>query len=198
METSLLPSLNAMSYYEFDANWESFLHVWNTPRVQHSLELDIHLWKEMGFFHTYTKGDPLWKQTKTTYWLSKCVELAKNRSNAERHIHMFKRTMSVVCPRISTTELYYKTCFKMVIRDCEPKPNTIESFIIPEGVFIFKNTMLECARLLFPNNPVGMCMLNGRMITVVSPMNILFDLFGYYFDKYDKNVKYDLSTFTKL
>jgi hypothetical protein len=99
--------------------------------------------------------------------------------------------MSVVCPRLSTRDLYYKTCFGTIIKDCEPKPNTIEWFVMPEGSLIFRRTMFACARILFPNSTINVSIINGTMTTIVDS-NIIFNLCGYYFDKYDKDLKYEL------
>ena len=184
--------MDGLSYYDFDANWPMFLQVWEDPEVQQALILDIQFWKELGFFKKYKQGDPLWKETRTTYWIGKCVELAHERAKRESHVAMFKRTMSVVCPRLSKKNVYYKTCFGATIKDCEPKPNTIEWFVMPEGPFVFRRTMLACAKMLFPSNTINVCIISNRMTTIIDS-KIVFDLFGFYFNKYDKDVRYYLS-----
>lgn len=184
--------MESLSYYDFDSNWKAFLRAWNDPDVQRAFALDISFWTELGFFKNYKNGDPLWKQTKTTYWIGKCVERAQNKLRKESHIALFKRTMSSFCPGLSSAKHYYKACFGSVVKDCEPRPNTIEWFIIPEGPFIFRNSMLACAKIMFQTEDINVCMIGGRMVTLVKS-NIVFDLFGYYFDKYDGIDRYRLS-----
>lgn len=188
-------SVGKLEYYDFDANWDAFLRAWRSPPVAHAADLDAAIWREMGFFKNYRHGDPLWKQTKTTYWIYKLAELAQAKAREERHAAMYRRTMDVVCPRLSSSALYYRVCFAEVIKGCEPRPGTIESFGMPEGAFVFKNALLECARALFPAGSVGMFTLNGRTLIVVDSKTVL-DPFGYYFHRHDDDPKYDLSTRT--
>lgn len=187
--------MDRLEYYDFDTNWGPFLRAWLSPSVAHAAELDVAFWRDMGFFKGYKHGDPLWKQTKTTYWIVKLVELANAKSSAERHVAMYRRTMAVVCPRISSSDLYYKVCFREVIKGCEPQPGTLESFAMPEGGFVFRNALLECARALFPAGSVGMFTLNGRTLVVVDSKTVV-DPFGYYFYKHDDNPTYDLTRTT--
>jgi hypothetical protein len=104
----------------------------------------------------------------------------------EQHIKKFKSTMSSFGLFQKNPQIAYDAiCFKHVINDFIPKPNTIHSFIMPEGRYIFKNTLALCAKLLFPGEKITFKSIN----TILIPSKqIIFNLYDYYFLKYDKSL----------
>jgi hypothetical protein len=172
-----------MQYYDFRSNWLEFLKAWK--QVDYYIELDIAKWKELGLFKNFKLGDPLWKQTRSTYWVIKNTEKANLKIQTEMHIQKYKLTMETQFPYQirDYKESYYKNCFKYVYEECEPKPDTIDAFYIPEGSYIFRYSIYECARILFPNEEILQLLCNGHVHTVIPRLNIVFNLFEYYENK---------------
>lgn len=169
-----------MQYFDFRTNWQEFLKAWR--QVDYHVELDIAYWKGFGFFKNFKPGDPLWRQTKTSYWIVKITENANNKIKTEMHVQKYKRTMQnqYIYPIMDYKESYYKRFFKNVYDECTPKPDTIDAFYMPEGTFIFKSSMLGCARILFPQEEIKQISCSGRVHTTIPRLNIVFNLFDYY------------------
>ena len=173
-------------YYDFDVNWNTFIKVWNSDTVQHAMEIDMTQWKEIGFFKFYIPGNPLWKETRTTYWTIKLTEQALNKIHNNNYINKIKKIDNCMF-RHHTNKLYRKIIFKHVIEECEPKQDTIDSLYMPEGFMIFKMAMRTCAYELFPNEIIR-CLYNKNKWCILIPrLEIVFDLFSYYSWKYDNN-----------
>jgi hypothetical protein len=173
-------------YYDFDVNWTEFLLIWNSYEVQVSIILDVEHWREFGFFKRYKDNDPLWKESKSMYWNNKILTQAHDQMKNEQHIKKFKTTMnSFGLFQKNTAKAYEAICFKHIVNEFIPKPNTIHAFIMQEGRYIFKNTLALCAKLLFPGEKITFKAIN----TILIPeRQIIFNLYDYYFLKYDKNL----------
>lgn len=170
-----------MNYYDFDANWDSFLKSWYSHEVQHALKIEIECYKPLGFFKHYQQGDPLWKHTKSLYWKLRCVARAKQLMIHEQHLTKFKKTMQTQFgfPH-DTTNHYFATCFSKQVERCHPVKDTIHAFIIPELSFLLKRTMRTCAEVLFPTEIIEIT--TDNVITIGK--HIKFDLLGFYNERY--------------
>lgn len=183
-------------YYDFDKNWDKFIEIWYSKEVQNSLDEDITHWKEFGFFKNYDPNEPaLWKQSKSMYWTNKIMRNAQDIIVSENHIRKFQKTMSqyndIYKVKSTAKEAYYKLCLHHVIKDMEPKHNTIHSFIMPEAKYIFKNTMLLCAKILFPGDDIVFSATKNCII--IPQYKVIFDLIDYYYLTYDQDLSYQIS-----
>lgn len=167
-----------MDHYDFSKNWQTFLNAWYEPNTQYNLQLDIDKWKSFGLFKNYVLGGPLWKESKAMFWTLKITERAIQLKNHENHLNKFKKTMKNFYNNVNYEKMYYKMCFKDVCKQCEPKENTLEAFIMPQGKHILKNSMLQCAYNIFPNDEISLL---DNYTIVIKSKNIKFDINEYYF-----------------
>lgn len=172
--------LTTAVYYDFDANWDSFLKAWYSHEVQYTLALEIECLKSIGFFKYYQHGDPLWKHTRSLYWKLRCAARAQQIMKDEQHLIKFRRTMTnqfgFPC---NMKNFFYTTCFSTLVERCHPVKDTIHAFIMPELSFLLKQSMQKCAETLFPGEIIE---IKNDVITIKK--TIQFDLFGYYNQKY--------------
>lgn len=170
----------ATTYYDFDANWTSFLNAWYSYPVQYTLALDVECAKTLGFFKYYQSGDPLWKHTQSLYWKLRCAAAAQQLMKDEQLLTKFKRTMQgqFGLP-YNPKDFFHSTCFSELVARCHPVKDTIHAFILPEFNLLFQRTMMKCAEILFPTEIIETS--SDNIITV---KNMRFDLFGFYNLKY--------------
>jgi len=178
------------NYYDFDQNWETFLQVWKSHEVQHSMLLDIEASKLLGFFANYRKGEPLWKYTRTLYWKLKINEIARADADSKNHAFKIKKSLHNFGLNIDVKTFYDKVYISRIASDYNPKPDTIDSFIMPEGSYIFLKSLALCAKILFPDDSVRIDFVNLRRCVVIKEKHIIFDLFGYYFWEHDHKMEY--------
>lgn len=182
-----------MHYYDFDKHWDTFLTVWHSQEVQHQLALEIEEWKPLGFFKDYSLGDPMWSQTKTMYWKLKCLRAAKAQAKQEQHMQKFRNVLSTQYGLFPTRTDFEQICLKQLIKDHQPAANSIHSFIFPEATFMLRKTMLKCAQCIFQHKYIDVISVGAKFKILIPDENIVFDLFGYYFLKYDQDFMYQLN-----
>ena len=168
-------------YYDFEENWPAFLKAWKSDNVQESFEIDRCKWAKLGLFRDYVDGAPLWKESRIMYWTMRILEAASDKIKAENHLSKFEKSMERAGIRYSSKDVlrraYNKICFKEVYDSCSPKPDSIESFVIPDGKYILQNAMFACAEELFPTEEIEYDM---DYVVIVPRLKIVFNLSDYY------------------
>jgi hypothetical protein len=80
------------------------------------------------------------------------------------------------------TDMFYNIAFEEIVRDCLPKPQTIESFIMIGGESVLSETFFYIAREFFPDSTVIMCNCHNRDYILIPDQHIIFDIYFYYFN----------------
>lgn len=177
-------------YYDFKANWKTFLKAWKTPSVQDVLYEDMQNWcKDHAYYEpdgtkpVYKRGDPLWKFSRTDYWATKHMDAANDHVEKNNCIAKFKRTMEQQGRKFKNEETlqdaFYEICFDEICADFAPKPDTLESMIMIMGGQFLYPAMAEAAMVMGLDDYIvqtdeGVVLLPGK--------KMVFDFTGYYFD----------------
>lgn len=181
-------------YYDFRANWAEFLSCWKSDAVQDVLYRSMQAWCENrggtlpdGSKRTWKRGDPLWHMCNhSDYWCTRTIDAAEEYIERNDCLAKFRRTMEqqgrVFYDRRSLEEAFHHVCFDQIMKDVEPKPDTLESMIICTGSAYLYNALDTAARRMFPGEDVvctaeGMVLLPGK--------KLVFDFMTYYFDVVD-------------
>jgi hypothetical protein len=184
-------------YYDFRANWDEFLRCWKSDAVQDELEYDIQDWCENHAFlmpdgsnPAWKRGAPLWRLSRTDYWHQKNNAAAEEYVERNGCLAKFKRTMEqqgrVFRDRHTAWEAFYEICWDQIIKDVEPKPDTLESMILVMGGGFLYNALSTAARRMFPVEDVIYA--KGGMV-LLPEQKLVFDFMTYYYDVVDSGGK---------
>lgn len=180
------------TYYDFSAHWDEFQRVWNTPDIQEQLSIDMSLLCLSNPFNIvnnqgqhitqmYKVGDPLWKYSSSHFWHHEAERRAQIKIQDENMIQKFKQSMSntgiIFKDDAQAETMFYDTCFESIMKECFPKPNTIESFIIAGAEYALEETFYKAAQDLFPTDII--ISHNGQILAAYD--KIIFDLPNFYF-----------------
>lgn len=179
-------------YFDFSANWEEFLQIWNTPDIQEQLSIDMSLLclsnpynitNNNGELVTklYKPGDSLWKYSSSSFWYHEAERKAQHKIENENMIQKFKQSMSntgiVFKDDLHAQTMFYDTCFESIMKECFPKPNTIESFIIAGAEHALEETFYKAAQDMFPTDII--ISHDGQILVAYD--KIIFDLPNFYY-----------------
>lgn len=145
----------------------------------------------------YRRGTELWEYSddRDDYWEEKLSAEADAYINDKNVLGKLEKTLS----HLGLSGLHYVTNVKQeVYEQHKPKRDSIHALIFPDGPNTLCNSLYETARILFPNSKIIL----ARSRSVFSPYvvyileeKIVFDLYGYYYTKYDQDAMYALPRF---
>jgi hypothetical protein len=195
-------------FYDFDANWEEFIKIWNSDDVQDILERDMNNWctEELHSRQTYERGDPLWTFSKTDYWFTKLNDAAWEEVHKYNMIETFHKRMKQLYGKNYTDdkdlvfEHFDETWHNAIMEQYAPKPDTLESMIMIMGKNYLSDTFNKVAKIIYnqsdydsdeevygtpTDNIIYTHYGNEDSIILISSEKIVFDLYDYYFSKID-------------
>jgi len=189
-------------YFDFQANWQRFLEIWKSEEIQALLDKEMVVWckKEAYFLHD-EKGkkykpkwekQPLWSLGKTDHWDTIITEKINNlpKSEFEKYKENLRSQGKVVEePEDEFDENpVFDDYFDEKYEEFSPKPDTIESFIMVMGKNYLSSPLKATACVFFGEKDVLMCEgERGGDLVLVPEERIIFDLFDYYFENFDKH-----------
>lgn len=180
-------------YYDFSSHWDEFTKAWNTPDIQEQLNIDMSIHCLSNPFNIvnnqgehvtqfYRQGDPLWKYSSSSFWYHEAERKAQLKIESENMITKFKQAMSntgiIFHDDDHAQHMFYDTCFENIMKDCFPKPNSIESLIIAGNEHALEETFYKLAQDLFPHDVI--ISHNGQVLAAYD--KIIFDLPNFYFN----------------
>jgi hypothetical protein len=177
-------------YYDFNTNWKLFLEAWNHVNVQDQLldEMNIFLQSKpyniinsfgRPISRKYNKGDSLWLFNENNFFSDLIQANTHKRIKDELMIVKYKRTMENLGHKFKNKDnleyCFMNTCFDEVYKQCIPKPNSIESFVLLDTNLLF--TYLKVALIMFSDSIVSI--IENQIII---DHEIIFDLNAFYVD----------------
>jgi hypothetical protein len=187
-------------YFDFDANWEKFLEVWNHDTVQEVLAEQMDGWceydapREDGKPMVYKRGDQLWEFSCTDYWPERIFHRC-DKDRTEMY-DAFNKRMRQLHPRMfmqnnkfnnEAAGEYMEECgFSHEVEDIlyekhKPKNNSLESFIMMRGKNYISHALFEASKILFYPEAEMVQDLDGHDLILIPDMKIVFDLYNFYF-----------------
>ena len=187
-------------FYDFDANWDSFLDIWKSDWIQMRLDEQMSFWCEayLNGEMIWVSGDMLWKYDKTRYWDDKIFDIVQ--ASADNYYPNYLKKWIASHERFgiqyATKDVARHSFFNSIdyynedmYRDSCPKVDTIHAFYLPYSKHILTTIFYEICASLIPNtNRVWLFDRYDNDIILLSDDKIIFDLDGFYRWKYDKDV----------
>jgi hypothetical protein len=187
------------SYFDFDANWDKFLDIWNSDFVQEELEEQMESWCETdapwedGKPMTYERGDQLWEFGRTDYWHEKIMSAGEEEEHEMYKI--FSKRLQQIHPQMFVDDIdhvsewnYSVECGfadevgKQTWEKYKPKKDSLESFIMMMGKNYVSHALYVAAFDMFDDDePTMVKDCDGNDLILFSNKKIVFDLYNFYF-----------------
>jgi hypothetical protein len=191
-------------FYDFDANWGSFLEVWKSAAIQSALKPHMDSWCRSHAYDTdargnrpaWREGDPLWHLSRTDFWDINIRDSVDSHIDKNRMVEHMSRTMKNVMARPNITKdrcvdtlyavLQSSGEYDLLYERYSPKPDTIESLILVLGKNHLSHALFHVANMLFPDDDLVLTTDEEQIdIILVPDKHVVFDLLDFFYAKYE-------------